>query len=158
MSETGHVSTTGRTSQGFGRLLVALYGILAFAALGRSSYQVATTFPHTPVAYWLSALAALIYVVVAVAVAKGHGRWRSLAWGTLGIEAVGVLTVGFVSLASAELRHDGTVWRSFGADYGYLPLILPFVGLWWLARTRRPASAAAQPPAQPPAPPSESES
>ncbi len=144
------MSERSRTGQGFGRLLVALYGVLALAAVGRSSYQLATTFPHTPVAYWLSAVAAVIYVVVAIAMAQGHGRWRALAWGTLSVEAVGVLTVGFASLASAELRHDGTVWRSFGADYGFLPLVLPFVGLWWLARTRRSA--------QPPAPPSESES
>nr|WP_242608050.1 hypothetical protein [Xylanibacterium ulmi] len=132
-----------RTSgTGFGRLVVTIYGVLAFAALGRSSYQIATSAPHVPLAYWLSALAAVVYVVAAIAIARGRGRWRALAWATVTVEAVGVLSVGVASLFSDELQHDGTVWRLFGMDYGFFPLILPFVGLWWLWRTR-PAAAAA---------------
>ena len=30
-----------------------------------------------------------------------------------------------------------TVWSNFGSGYGYVPLILPFVGLWWLLASRR---------------------
>lgn len=143
--------TSTSTGTGFGRLLVAFYGILALAAIGRSSYQISTTFPRTPVAYWLSGVAAVIYVVAAVAIAKGHGRWRGLAWGTIGVEAVGVVAVGIASLRSDGLRHDGTVWRLFGADYGFLPLVLPILGLWWLWRTRpRPDVADAHPSDQSP--------
>jgi hypothetical protein len=28
------------------------------------------------------------------------------------------------------------VWSDFGSGYGWLPLVLPFVGLAWLWRTR----------------------
>jgi hypothetical protein len=30
---------------------------------------------------------------------------------------------------------DETVWSSFGAGYGYVPLVLPVLGLLWLRRT-----------------------
>ena len=43
-----------------GRVLIAVYGILALAALGRSTYQIAIKFDAAPVAYSLSALAAAI--------------------------------------------------------------------------------------------------
>ena len=29
------------------------------------------------------------------------------------------------------------MWSSFGAGYGYVPLVLPFVGLWWVLRGSR---------------------
>jgi len=33
------------------------------------------------------------------------------------------------------------VWSDFGRGYVFIPLVLPFVGLWWLRRTSRgPAS------------------
>jgi hypothetical protein len=34
------------------------------------------------------------------------------------------------------------VWSGFGSGYGFVPLLLPMVGLWWLYRTRaRPLPA-----------------
>ena len=29
---------------------------------------------------------------------------------------------------------DEAVWSHCGAGYGYVPLVLPWVGLWWLRR------------------------
>ncbi len=67
-SETRTVSAEPRpTSSGLGRVLVAVYAILALAALGRSSYQIATKLDEAPLAYGLSALAALVYVLATVA-------------------------------------------------------------------------------------------
>jgi hypothetical protein len=32
------------------------------------------------------------------------------------------------------------VWSDYGNGYGFVPLVLPFVGLWWLWRIgRRPS-------------------
>jgi hypothetical protein len=125
-----------RTGSGFGRLLVTVYGILAFAAIGRSSYELATKFSEAPVAYSLSTLSAVVYVLATVALAKGGPRWRVVAWVTVGFEAVGVLAVGAASVASPDVFGETTVWSGFGQGYGYVPLVLPFVGLWWLWRTR----------------------
>lgn len=146
--------TGRRTGSGFGRLLVTVYGILAFAAIGRSSYELATKFSEAPVAYSLSTLSAVVYVLATVALAKGGPRWRVVAWVTVGFEAVGVLAVGGASVASPDVFGETTVWSGFGQGYGYVPLVLPFVGLWWLWRTRpRPEHApAAAPPSTAPEP------
>jgi hypothetical protein len=50
-----------------------------------------------------------------------------------------VLLVGALSLARPGLFPAATVWSGFGAGYGYVPLILPVLGLAWLGRpaTRR---------------------
>jgi hypothetical protein len=33
-----------------------------------------------------------------------------------------------------EWFPDQTVWSDYGAGYGFVPLVLPFAGLWWLGR------------------------
>ena len=52
---------------------------------------------------------------------------------------VGVLTVGVASYLDRAAFPDKTVWSHFGSGYGYVPLVLPFIGLWWLWR-HRPAA------------------
>jgi hypothetical protein len=122
------------TGTGFGRVLVFVYGIFALAATGRSSLQLATKASEAPVPYALSAVAAVIYIVATVALATDR---RRLALAAVGVELVGVLTVGVTSLLLPEDYADATVWSDFGAGYGFVPLVLPFVGLWWLRRTGR---------------------
>jgi hypothetical protein len=125
--------TTG-TGRGYGRVLVFVYGIFALAATGRSSLQLATKASEAPLPYTLSAVAAVIYVVATYALATGR---RGLALGAVGIELAGVLSVGVTSLLLPEDYPDATVWSDFGAGYGYVPLVLPLVGLWWLLRGSR---------------------
>lgn len=119
---------------GPGRLLVAVYGIFAVAASSRAGLQLATRFDEAPLAYLLSAVAAAVYVVAAVALARSLRRLALLA---CGFELVGVLAIGTVSLLEPELFPDETVWSSFGAGYGFIPLVLPVLGLLRLRRTRR---------------------
>ena len=125
---------SGGTGRGFGRVLVFVYGVFALAATGRSSLQLATKASEAPVPYALSAFAALVYIVATFALATNR---RGLALTAVGIELVGVLVVGLTSLLRPEDFPDATVWSGFGAGYGYIPLVLPFVGLWWLWRQRR---------------------
>ncbi|MBO3084140.1 hypothetical protein [Cellulomonas fengjieae] len=126
----------GRTGSGPGRLLVAVYGVLAIAATARGVYQVATKLDEAPLAYVLSLLAGLVYVVATYALATER---RSVAWWAVSIEMVGVLTVGVLSLVDVGDFPDETVWSGFGQGYGYVPLVLPFLGLLWLWRTGRAA-------------------
>ena len=37
-----------------------------------------------------------------------------------------------LSLAVPSAFSDESVWSAFGAGYGFLPLLLPPLGLWWL--------------------------
>ena len=122
------------TGHGFGRVLVFVYGIFALAATGRSTLQLATKASEAPLPYSLSAFAAVVYLVATFALATGR---RSLALATVGLELVGVLVVGLTSDLFPADYHDKTVWSDFGAGYGYVPLVLPLVGLWWLLRGTR---------------------
>ena len=65
---------------GPGRILVAVYAVLALAATGRSIMQIALSFERAPVAYLLSALAAAIYIVATVALARGSRTSAKVAW------------------------------------------------------------------------------
>lgn len=128
------VPTTTRSGPGV--VLVAVYAVLALAATGRSVLQITEYFSRAPVAYLLSALAAVIYIVATVALSRGsRTSWR-VALAAIVIELVGVLVVGLLSYAVPSAFPDKTVWSHFGAGYGYVPLVLPVVGLWWLRRTR----------------------
>jgi len=129
-----HAGEPRRTGSGPGRLLVAVYGILALAATARGIYQVTTKLDEAPVAYLLSLGAGLVYVVATIALATDR---RRLAWWAVSIEMVGVLAVGVLSLVDVGDFPDETVWSAFGQGYGYVPLVLPFLGLVWLWRTGR---------------------
>jgi hypothetical protein len=119
---------------------VAVYGVLALAATARGIYQVATKLDEAPVAYLLSLAAGIVYVVATIALATDR---RRLAWWTVGIEMLGVLVVGVLSLVDVGDFPDETVWSGFGQGYGYVPLVLPFLGLLWLWRTGRHADVPA---------------
>ena len=49
------------TRHGPGRILIAVYGVFALAATARAAVQIATKFHEAPIAYVLSAVAAVIY-------------------------------------------------------------------------------------------------
>ena len=131
----GHEAVARSTGRGFGRVLVTVYGIFALAATARSLVQIATRFDEAPVAYLLSAFSALVYVVATVALARGDRTSRGVATVAITIELVGVLVVGTVSLLIPDAFPSASVWSTFGSGYLFIPLILPFVGLWWLRRT-----------------------
>ncbi|WP_182111368.1 MULTISPECIES: hypothetical protein [unclassified Actinotalea] len=128
------------TGSGPGRLLVLVYGVLAVAATARSAVQIGRDLEAAPLAYTLSAVAGLVYLVATVALARGTGGWRRVAWAAVVFEAVGVVVVGLLSVLAPDLFPDDTVWSRFGAGYGFVPLVLPALGLAWLVRTRGSAA------------------
>ena len=133
---------------GPGRVLVAVYGVFAVAAGARATVQLATRFSEAPVAYLLSAVAAVVYVVAAVGLARGGRAGRRTAVLACAVELVGVLAVGALSILDPAAFPDATVWSRFGQGYGFVPLVLPVLGLLWL---RHQAAAAARSAAREPA-------
>lgn len=125
---------------GVGRVLIAVYAILALAATARSFVQIVTRFEEAPVAYLLSALAGVVYIVATVALLKKGEFWYRIAWITIGFELLGVLVIGTLSLVDTALFPDDTVWSTFGRGYLFIPLVLPLLGMLWLWRTRRSAA------------------
>lgn len=122
------------TGAGPGRVVVAIYAVLAIAATFRSAVQILRDLEQAPLAYTLSAVAAVVYLLATFALARG-GRWRPAAWAAVVTELIGVLVVGALSITRTDLFPDATVWSGFGQGYGYVPAVLPLLGLWWLRRT-----------------------
>ncbi len=129
------------TRQGPGRVLVAIYGVFAISATARAGYQLVSKLDEAPVAYLLSALAAFVYLVATVSLARSSTTSRRIAWGAVLVELVGVLAVGTLTLVDAGDFPDATVWSGFGRGYGYVPLVLPVLGLLWLWWTGRQPAA-----------------
>jgi hypothetical protein len=122
---------------GPGRALLLVYAVFALSASVRAGYQVIAKFSDAPLAYLLSALAAAIYVVATVALWRGGETSRRVALVACTIELVGVVSVGALSYAQPKDFPDATVWSHFGQGYGFIPLVLPVLGLIWLVRAGR---------------------
>ena len=137
-------------------MLIAVYLVLAVAATFRSVYQILTKFDEAPIAYALSALAGVVYIVATIALVKSVRRggraaaaadagraWRVVAWCALVFELAGVLVVGTLSLVAPQLFAHPSVWSQFGMGYVFIPLVLPVLGLLWLRRSGRGSGSAA---------------
>ena len=127
-----------RALGGPGVVLVVAYGVLALAATGRSVLQLLSYFERAPLAYLLSALAAVVYLLATWCLARG-GRWVRVGITACTVELVGVLAVGAASFVVPEAFPDRTVWSHFGQGYGFVPLVLPVLGLLWFRRVDRGA-------------------
>ncbi|MCX6497834.1 MAG: hypothetical protein NTU93_03405 [Arthrobacter sp.] len=144
---TGDAGTTGGAAgptqrdtrnTGPGRLLIAVYAVFALSATARAGYQILTKFSEAPFAYVLSAFAAAVYIVATISLAKAGRTWFKVSVTAVLVELIGVLVVGALSLFDAANFPHETVWSLFGRGYGFIPLLLPILGLIWLYR-RRPA-------------------
>lgn len=115
-----------------GYILAVSYPVLALSTGVRALYQlcckpgVTDYFPPT-----MSAVAALCYLTATVGFAyrRKWTWWLSLL--VLGFETALTLIIGVWSYIDPA-TVGSTVWRHFGEDYGYFPLIQPILGLLWL--------------------------
>ena len=103
------------TASGPGRVLIAVYGIFALSATARAGVQIATRFAEAPLAYLLSALAGVVYIVATLALAGHRPVARRVAWAAVGFELLGVLTVGTVTVLDLATSRTTRCGRSTGA-------------------------------------------
>ena len=129
-------TSVSNRSRGLGRVLVIVYALLALAATGRSVFQLLDDYDKAPLAYTLSALAGLIYVVATIALVAPGRFWYRVAVVTISFELIGVLVVGTLSVFDPVLFPAKTVWSFYGRGYAFVPLVLPILGLLWLRRQR----------------------
>jgi sulfite exporter TauE/SafE len=122
------------------RVLVVAYTVLAVAAGARAAVQLATRADEAPLQYSLSAVAAAVYLILAIALRR-PGRWRFVALVAATVELAGVLAVGLAEQLSVTAWPDETVWSSVGAGYGWAPLVLPIAVLTLLLLRRTPVTA-----------------
>jgi hypothetical protein len=115
-----------------GVILAISYPVLALSTGVRAIYQLffkEGVTDYLPVI--LSAIAAICYLLATVGFTVRR-RWAwQLSVGVLLFETAMTLIVGTLSFIYPEVIGN-TVWRHFGADYGYFPLIQPLLGLAWL--------------------------
>lgn len=119
-------------------VLIVVYSILGLAAVGRASYQIIEKFSEAPVAYTVSALSAGLYVLIAVALWR---RWETVALVGSSVELAGVLIVGTLGIVDSDLWPDETVWTGYGSGYGWVPVLLPLVALFFLLKGRQRRAA-----------------
>ena len=138
-------------NRGVGMLIITAYGIFAVSAFARAFYQI-TPFPQedkvqfadAPLALGLSAFAAAVYILATLALARtSAAAWR-IALAAVLVEMAGVIGIGTWTLVQPSAFEVATVWGFFGRDYGFIPLILPFLGLFWLLRHRPSETVSAE--------------
>lgn len=125
------------TRSGPGRVLIAVYAVFALAATARSAVQIATKFSDAPLAYVLSAVAAVVYIVATVCFTRGSRTSRQVATVSCTVELIGVLAVGTASVLAPSAFPDQTVWSVYGDGYGFIPVVLPILGLLWIRRSAK---------------------
>ena len=144
MSQQNNSQTTNNTPtenglsgfiQAAGTILAVSYPVLALSTGFRAVYQLvlistgARTGPYLP--SLLSALAGLSYLTATIGFAiRKKWAWR-LSVGVLGFETAMTLLIGTLGFFYPDIIGR-TVWRAYGADYGFFPLIQPILGLAWL--------------------------
>jgi hypothetical protein len=117
--------------------LLAFYALFTLAAGARALVQLTTQYDEAPVAYWLSLAAAVTYALGGWAIRQASAGRIGFASVMLWVELGGVLTVGTLSLARRDWFPDASVWSDYGIGYGFVPAVLPVLGLLWLRRQRR---------------------
>ncbi|MEU6213521.1 hypothetical protein ABZ891_26935 [Streptomyces sp. NPDC047023] len=125
-----------RLVSGPGLLLVWLYGVMVVGAVSRSAYQISTEFDRAPLAYSLSAVAALAYAFITYSLVRGGETARKAALVCCAVELAGVLAVGTWTVLRPDSFPDTTVWSEFGMGYLFIPVILPVTGMLWLRAKR----------------------
>ena len=126
------------------KVLLAFYALFTLAAGARAAVQLATDAGRAPVAYTLSALAALTYAAGWMAIRRASVGHTGFASVMLWVELGGVLTVGTLSLVEPGWFPDASVWSDYGIGYGFVPAVLPIAGLLWLRRQKQQAPEGAR--------------
>jgi hypothetical protein len=119
------------------KVLLAFYALFTLAAGARAAVQLATNADEAPLAYTLSAVAAVTYALGWYAIRQASVGNTGFASVMLWVELGGVLAVGTLSVVEPDWFADASVWSDYGIGYGFVPAVLPIAGLLWLRRQKR---------------------
>ncbi len=123
-----------KPARGASDVLGFFYGLWAFSALGRSSYEyLFKQNVRTYVPAHLSTFVGVLYIFIIVGLRKRSPRWYWITLALLAVELAGVLIVGTIDVVWRPFPY-ATVWSNYGIGYFFMPLVLPFVGLAYMLR------------------------
>ena len=77
-----------------------------------------TKFDEAPLAYLLSAMAGLIYIVATITLALGTRASCRVALVAIIVELVGVVSIGTLSVVDPAAFPRATVWSTYGIGHG----------------------------------------
>ena len=120
-----------KPSWGLGRVVMALFwlfGVWTTVVAIRDLFSLDGS-PEGPAV--LALIAGVIYLLAAAAITHNGRRMRMIGWATIGIELVGPLMCGVLSVGVPQLVIGGA-WGEFGHEFFYLPLPLGVIGLVWM--------------------------
>lgn len=131
VAEDQVVDTRG-PSLGLGRLVMAAFWLFG-AWVTTNAVIDALHWDSGPIGPVVVALVAgIVYLVAALALTHNGRRMRRLGWAAVAVEALGPVLVGLLGMGVPALSDPRSPWGAFGADYWYIPLVLPVIGLVWL--------------------------
>lgn len=115
-----------------GFILGISYPVLAISTFFRAAYQLFfKEGVDNYVGPALTAVACTCYLLATVGFfVRQRWAWK-LSVSVLTFESFMTLTIGTLSILYPEMIGS-TVWRHFGQDYGFVPLVQPLLGLAWL--------------------------
>lgn len=119
-------------SRGWGRIIIAALWIFAAVVTYTAIADFFTLSSHALGPRLVSVIAALGYIVAAVSLTHNGRRMRVLAWTAIGFEITGVIVTGLIGMEVKEIGEIRNIWANFGAQYGFLPMLVPLVSLVWL--------------------------
>lgn len=115
-----------------GFILGISYPVLAISTFFRAAYQLfLKEGVDNYVGPALTAVACTCYLLATIGFfVRRRWAWK-LSVSVLTFETIMTFTIGSLSIINPELIGS-TVWRNFGQDYGFVPLVQPLLGLAWL--------------------------
>lgn len=124
---------TQTAARGAADALAFFYGLWAVASLGRAIYQYGFRHPEHFTPTHISTFVGVLYLFIIVGLRRRspHAWWGTLA--LLAVELAGVLIVGTIDVVWRPFPY-ASVWSMYGAGYFFMPLVMPFVGIWWILR------------------------
>lgn len=120
-------------ARGASDVLGFFYGLWAFSALGRSSYEYLLKNTNNLTPAHLSTFVGVLYIFIIVGLRRRTPRWWWITLALLFVELAGVLIVGTIDVFWQPFPY-ATVWSKYGIGYFFMPLLLPFLGLAWILR------------------------
>lgn len=119
-------------SRGWGRIIIAALWVFAVVVTYTAIADFFTLSSYAVGPRLVSVIAAIGYLVIAIALTHNGRRMRMLAWAAIGFEITGLIVTGLIGMDVKEIGEIRNIWANFGVQYGFLPVLVPVVALGWM--------------------------
>ncbi len=134
-NEPSGVKDDRRPSWGLGRIVMAIFWIFGLLTTVPAVIDLIRDV-NSPIGPRLVAvLAGAIYLVIAVGITHNGRKMRLISWAAMIAAFVGPYIMGLFELGVEPVSEVSSAWSHFGAQYWYVPLVLPLVGFVWMWRS-----------------------